>query len=136
MDEKLWREIDEKEPIPAHIYERMESMRKHHKLVIDDEYVKRPTMIAGIRKAGELNTAVLDEVARHIRAGMSTQEIDDIVREFTHAHGGICAPYQYEGYPKSVCVSVNNEVCHGIPSRLRKLHDGDIVNVDCTTVLV
>ena len=135
MDEKLWREIDEKEPIPAHILERMEQMKKHHKEVIDPEFIKRPTMIEGIRRAGEVNTAVLDEVGKHIRAGMSTQDIDDIVREFTHARGAICAPYKYEGFPKSVCTSINNEVCHGIPSRLRKLHDGDIINVDCTTIL-
>ncbi|MBR3358434.1 MAG: type I methionyl aminopeptidase [Solobacterium sp.] len=135
MDELLWREIDEKEPIPAHILERMEEMRKHHKPLIDPAYIKRPTMIEGIRRAGAVNTAVLDEVAKHIRAGMSTQDIDDIVREFTHAQGAICAPYKFEGYPKSVCTSINNEVCHGIPSRLRKLHDGDIINVDCTTIL-
>ena len=135
MDEKLWAEIDEKEPVPEHILNRMNELRKHHKEVIDDEYIKRPTMIEGIRKAGVINTAVLDEVARQIRAGMTTQEIDDIVSSFTKEHQAICAPLGYEGYPKSVCVSINEEVCHGIPSRFRKLHDGDIVNVDCTTIL-
>ena len=57
--------------------------------IIDESLIKRPTMIEGIRKAGVLNTAVLDEVAKNIRPGMRTSEIDDIVREFTHAHGGI-----------------------------------------------
>ncbi len=134
MDEKLWKEIDEKEPIPAHIHERMEEMRRHKKLVIEDRYIKRPTMIEGIRKAGEINTGVLDEVASKIHAGMTTQDIDNIVAEYTKAHDAICAPLHFEGYPKSVCTSINEEVCHGIPSRLRRLHDGDIINVDCTTI--
>lgn len=135
MDEKLWAEIDEKEPIPTHIKERMETLRSHHQEVIDDEWIKRPTQIEGMRKAGALNTAVLDEVAKHIHDGMSTQDIDDIVYNFTKEHGGICAPYQYEGFPKHVCTSINGEVCHGIPARHRKIHDGDIINVDCTTIL-
>ena len=135
MDEKLWKEIDEKEPIPKHIHERMESLRRKHKQVIDDKWIKRPTMIEGIRRAGVVNTGVLDEVGRQIHDGMSTQEIDDIVAEYTKAHGAICAPLNYEGFPKSVCTSINNEVCHGIPARHRKIHDGDIINVDCTTIL-
>ncbi len=135
MDEKIWQEIDEREPIPAHIHEKMELLRKRHKEVIDDEWIKRPTQIEGIRKAGVINTGVLDEVGKRICAGMSTQDIDDIVAEYTKAHGGICAPLNYEGFPKSVCVSINDEVCHGIPARHRKLRDGDIVNVDCTTIL-
>ena len=135
MDELIWKRIDSEEPIPAHIYEKMTELRRRHKEVIDDEYIKRPTMIEGIRRAGVINTAVLDEVGKHICAGMRTSEIDDIVREFTPAQGAVCAPYGYEGYPKSVCTSINNEVCHGIPSRLVKLHNGDIVNVDCTTIL-
>lgn len=135
MDEKRWLEIDEKEPIPEHIQEKINSFRLKHVEVIDEKYIKRPSMIEGIRKAGVINTGVLDEVAKQIHAGMRTSEIDDIVREYTHAHGAICAPYKYEGYPKSVCTSINDEVCHGIPSRLIKLKDGDIVNVDCTTIL-
>ncbi|MGM9940775.1 MAG: type I methionyl aminopeptidase [Bulleidia sp.] len=135
MDEKLWKEIDEREPIPHHIHERMEQLRQKHKEVIDDEWIKRPTMIEGMRKAGVVNTGCLDEVAKHIRVGMSTQEIDDIVASYTKQHGGICAPLGYEGYPKSVCTSINGEVCHGIPARHRKLRDGDIINVDCTTIV-
>ena len=101
----------------------------------EEKYIKRPSQIEGIRKAGVINTGVLDEVAGKIHAGMSTQDIDNIVAEYTKAHGAICAPLNYEGYPKSVCTSINEEVCHGIPSRLKKLHDGDIINVDCTTIL-
>lgn len=135
IDEKRWQEIDEKEPIPSHILERMEYLRKKHKDVIDDEWIKRPSQIEGIRKAGEINTGVLDEVGKLIYEGMSTQDIDDIVSKYTAEHGGICAPLNYEGFPKSVCTSINGEVCHGIPARHRKLRNGDIINVDCTTIL-
>lgn len=135
IDEKRWQEIDEKEPIPSHILERMEYLRKKHKDVIDDEWIKRPSQIEGIRKAGEINTGALDEVGKLIHEGMSTQDIDDIVSKYTAEHGGICAPLNYEGFPKSVCTSINGEVCHGIPARHRKLRNGDIINVDCTTIL-
>ena len=135
IDEKRWQEIDEKEPIPSHILERMEYLRKKYKDVIDDEWIKRPSQIEGIRKAGEINTGVLDEVGKLIHEGMSTQDIDDIVSKYTAEHGGICAPLNYEGFPKSVCTSINGEVCHGIPARHRKLRNGDIINVDCTTIL-
>lgn len=135
IDDKRWQEIDEKEPIPSHILERMEYLRKKHKDVIDDEWIKRPSQIEGIRKAGEINTGVLDEVGKLIHEGMSTQDIDDIVSKYTAEHGGICAPLNYEGFPKSVCTSINGEVCHGIPARHRKLRNGDIINVDCTTIL-
>lgn len=123
------------EPVPAHILERMEALRKQGKIVPDEKLIKRSSHIEGIRAAGVVNTAVLDAVAEKIHEGMSTQEIDDIVVETTHRYGGICAPYRFEGYPKSVCTSINEEVCHGIPARHRKLHSGDIVNVDCTTIL-
>ena len=135
MEEKLWAEIDEREPIAEHIRERMEALRRQRKMLPEERYIKRPTMIEGIRRAGEINTGVLDEVGRRIHAGMTTQDIDDIVAQYTAAHGAVCAPLHYEGYPKSVCTSINEEVCHGIPSRLRKIHEGDIINVDCTTIL-
>lgn len=133
--DKRWKKIMEEEPIPSHIKEKMDALRKRGEIVIEDCYIKRPSQIEGIRKASALNTAVLDEVGKHIRVGMTTQEIDDIVHQFTEEHGGICAPYHYEGFPKHVCTSVNEEVCHGIPTRLKKLKEGDIINVDCTTIL-
>ena len=123
------------EPIPAHIRERMEELRRKGKIVPDERLIKRPSHIEGIRRAGAVNTGVLDAVAAQIHEGMSTQEIDDIVTAYTHEHNGICAPYHFEGYPKSVCTSINEEVCHGIPAKHRKLHNGDIVNVDCTTIV-
>ncbi|MBQ9047450.1 MAG: type I methionyl aminopeptidase [Solobacterium sp.] len=134
-DEERKQKIFEEEPVPEHILVKIEEHRRRGMEVPDEELIKRPSHIEGIRAAGVINTAVLDEVAARIHAGMTTQDIDDIVSEFTRAHGGICAPLGYEGYPKSVCTSINAEVCHGIPSRHRKLREGDIVNVDCTTIL-
>ena len=97
--------------------------------------LKTPEQIAEIRKSADLNTAVLDHVAAHIKAGMSTAEIDKLVYDFTTEHGGIPAPLNYEGFPKSVCTSINNVICHGIPSEDEILQDGDIINVDVSTIL-
>ena len=96
--------------------------------------IKTPEQIDGIREAGKVNNAVLDEVAARIKPGMTTLEIDNIVAETTKKLGGICAPLNYEGFPKSVCTSLNDQVCHGIPSEEDVLEEGDIVNVDCTTI--
>ena len=96
--------------------------------------LKTPAQIEMIRKSADLNTAVLDEVAKHIRIGMSTAEIDEIVYRFTTEHGGIPAPLNYQGFPKSVCTSLNNEICHGIPDEEIVLKEGDIVNVDVSTI--
>lgn len=97
--------------------------------------LKTPAQIEMIRKSADLNTAVLDEVAKHIRIGMSTAEIDEIVYRFTTEHGGIPAPLNYQGFPKSVCTSLNNEICHGIPDENIMIQDGDIINVDVSTIL-
>lgn len=99
------------------------------------ELIKTPEQIEGIKQAGKLNTAVLDEVAKNIREGMSTLEIDKIVYDYTTLHGGTPAPLNYEGFPKSVCTSINEVVCHGIPKEEDILQEGDIINVDCTTIL-
>lgn len=99
------------------------------------ELIKTPEQIECIKQAGKLNTAVLDEVARNIREGMSTLEIDKIVYDYTTLHGGTPAPLNYEGFPKSVCTSINEVVCHGIPKEEDILQEGDIINVDCTTIL-
>ena len=104
-------------------------------IVPDRSLLKTPEQIAEIRKSADLNTAVLDHVAAHIKAGMSTAQIDKLVYDFTTEHGGIPAPLGYEGFPKSVCVSVNDQVCHGFPSEDVILKSGDIVNVDCSTIL-
>ena len=97
------------------------------------EMIKTEEQIAGIREAGRINTLVLDEVAKHIRAGITTNDINEIVHKKTLELGGIPAPLNYEGFPKSVCTSINDAVCHGIPDNT-VLKNGDIINVDCTTI--
>ena len=113
----------------------MAEFEKHGYEVPTPELIKTPAQIEKIRASAKINTGVLDAVAAVIHEGMSTQEIDDVVSSYTKLHGAVCAPLHFEGYPKSVCTSINEEVCHGIPSRLRKLRDGDIVNVDVSTIL-
>lgn len=125
---------EETKHIPPHILERMEELKRHHKEVPPYSLIRSAEQIQGIKDSAVINTGVLDAVAEKIHVGMTTQEIDDIVATFTKEHDAICAPYHYEGYPKSVCTSINDEVCHGIPSKLRRLHDGDIVNVDVSTI--
>lgn len=97
--------------------------------------IKTPEQIEGIRRSGVVNTGVLDLIASEIRAGMSTAEIDRLVYDYTVGHGAVPAPLNYEGFPKSVCVSINEVVCHGIPSEDEILEEGDIVNVDVSTIL-
>lgn len=98
------------------------------------EMIKNPQQIEGIRESSRINIAVLDYVAEKIRLGMSTEEIDQMVYQKTTELGGIPATLHYDGFPKSVCTSRNNEVCHGIPSPNIFLEDGDIVNVDASTI--
>lgn len=104
-------------------------------IVPDPSLLKTPEQIDAIKKSAALNTAILDHVAKHIYAGMSTAEIDTLVFDYTTAHGGIPAPLGFEGFPKSVCTSINNEICHGIPDENIILQEGDIVNVDVSTIL-
>jgi len=96
--------------------------------------LKGPEDIAAIERAGRLVIETLDQVAQVIRPGMETEEINTLVHEFTLQHGARPAPLHYRGFPKSVCVSVNEVICHGIPGK-RVLHDGDIVNIDVTSIL-
>lgn len=104
-------------------------------LVPTPSLIKTPEQIEGIRRSGKINTGVLDLVAAEIKAGMSTAQIDKLVYEYTCDHGAIPAPLNYEGFPKSVCTSVNEVVCHGIPSEEEILEEGDIINVDVSTIL-
>ena len=110
------------------------SLAAKGQIVPDRSLLKTPEQIAAIRKSADLNTAVLDHVAAHIHAGMSTAEIDKLVYDFTTEHGGIPAPLNYEGFPKSVCTSINNVICHGIPDENEILEEGDIINVDVSTI--
>lgn len=96
--------------------------------------IRSEEQIAGIRESAKINTALLDYISENIREGITTQDVDDMVYEFTRSHGAIPAPLHYEGYPKSCCVSRNEIVCHGIPNKNEFLRNGDIVNVDVSTI--
>ena len=111
------------------------SYQNRGELVPTRELIKTPEQIEGIRRSGEVNTGVLDLIEREIHAGMSTADIDKLVYDYTVSHGAIPAPLNYEGFPKSVCTSINEVVCHGIPSEYEILEEGDIINVDVSTIL-
>ncbi|EJX07291.1 methionine aminopeptidase, type I [gut metagenome] len=113
---------------------RVLSFQNRGELVPTRGLIKSPEQIEGIRQSGIINTGVLDLVAKEIKAGMSTAEIDRLVYDYTTSHGAIPAPLNYEGFPKSVCTSINEVVCHGIPSEDEILEEGDIVNVDVSTI--
>lgn len=117
------------------IEEKMALHASRGEIVPGRKLLKTPAQIEKIRESAALNTAVLDAVAEQIHIGMSTEEIDKIVYDFTTKHGGIPAPLNYQGFPKSVCTSLNNEVCHGIPDPNIILEEGDIINVDVSTIL-
>ncbi|MCR5387698.1 MAG: methionyl aminopeptidase [Lachnospiraceae bacterium] len=117
FDEKLQRMADEGCEVP------------------DRELVKNPKQIELIKKSAVINMAILDYVGEHIKEGVSTEEINGWVNEITYGMGGIPATLNYQGFPKSVCTSINDVVCHGIPSEDEILKDGDIINVDCSTIL-
>lgn len=116
FDEKLQRLAEQGENVPARAL------------------LKTPEEIEGIKRSAAVNVGVLDFVAERIGAGVSTEQIDQWVYDYTVEHDAIPAPLDFEGYPKSVCTSVNEVVCHGIPSEDEVLKDGDIVNIDCSTI--
>jgi methionyl aminopeptidase len=93
-----------------------------------------PEGFAGMRKAGRVAAEVLDALVPHVRPGVTTQEIDELVFQEIEARGGIPATLGYRGYDKSCCTSINHVVCHGIPGD-RALKDGDIVNIDVTPIV-
>ena len=90
---------------------------------------------AKMRIAGEMAARTLDFITPHIVEGVTTEELDDLMYSFITRNGAIPAPLNYKGYPKSTCISVNNVICHGIPSPDKKLKNGDILNIDVTTIV-
>ena len=104
-------------------------------LVPSHEFIKTPKQIEKIKESAKINIAILDYVAEHIQEGVTTQEIDNWVAKITKEAGAVAAPLGYEGFPKSVCTSINEQVCHGIPSEDIVLKSGDIINVDVSTIL-
>lgn len=107
--------------------------KRFHK-VPERNIIKNEQQLNGMRESSKINMAVLDYVAQNIHEGMTTQDIDNLVYEKTKEFGAIPAPLNYQGFPKSVCTSINDQVCHGIPSDNVRIIDGDIINVDCSTI--
>lgn len=114
--------------------EKIETYRKMGCLVPEHGIIKNEEQIKGIRESGKRNIEILNYIDENIKTGITTEEIDKLVYEKTIALGGIPAPLNYEGFPKSVCTSINEQVCHGIPSKDVILKEGDIINVDVSTI--
>ncbi len=97
--------------------------------------IKTKEEIELMRKSGHLAAETLNYLEKLLKPGMSTLEVNNICHDFIISHGAIPAPLNYKGFPKSVCTSINQVVCHGIPTEKVKLKEGDILNVDVTTIL-
>lgn len=100
-----------------------------------NKMIKPPEEIAGMRRAGAFNGELMDYIRPYIKAGISTEEINTLVHDYTVKHGHTPASLGYHNFPKSVCTSINDVVCHGIPSEKAVLKEGDIVNIDVTTIV-
>ena len=97
--------------------------------------IKTEAQIEGIRRSSQLTCRILDTLETRIEPGITTEQINRWVHEMTVEHGARPAPLNYRGFPKSVCTSLNEVICHGIPTPDRVLKDGDILNVDVTSIL-
>jgi methionyl aminopeptidase len=113
---------------------RLEEMEKQGYIIPPRDIIKNERQIAGIRRACQLSKEILDKVEDIIVPGMTTEAINTWVHEYMLAHGAYPATLHYNGYPKSVCTSLNEVICHGIPGS-RILLDGDIMNIDVTCIL-
>ena len=96
--------------------------------------IKTHEEIKKMRRAGKIASKLLKYIEEFIFVGQNTEKINNLCEEFTRKHGAISAPLNYRGFPKSICTSINNVVCHGIPSKIDVLEDGDIINVDVTVI--
>jgi len=97
-------------------------------------FIKTQEEIKKMRVAGKLAAKVLDFIEPYVKEGVSTEELNKLCHDYIVENGAIAAPLNYHGFPKSICTSINNIVCHGIPSEKDILKDGDIVNVDITVI--
>ncbi len=93
-----------------------------------------PQAFAAMRKAGQLTAQALDLLCDHVRPGVTTDELDRLIRDFAVANDAVPAPLFYRGYPRSICTSINHVVCHGIPND-KPLREGDVVNIDVTLIV-
>ena len=112
---------------------KIKKAKKQGYMIPPKKIIKNAEKIEKMKKAAVVNNGMLDYIEEHIKAGMSTEDIDDMCVKYLKEHGGRSADLGYQGYPKSVCTSVNDVVCHGVPSKEVILKEGDIVNVDATT---
>src|SRR6056300_1109426 len=96
--------------------------------------IKTPEQIEKMRVAGRLAAEVLEMIGPHVKAGVTTDELDAICHDYiVNTQDAVPAPLNYHGFPKSICTSVNHQVCHGIPSN-KRLKNGDIINIDITVI--
>lgn len=116
------------------IDDKLNLIKNENSILPTIKMIKNKEQIEGIRRAGELNTYLLDYITPFVTEGITTEELNRLAHEETIKQGGIPAPLNYHGFPKSICTSINEVVCHGIPDD-RKLKNGDIVNLDFTTIV-
>lgn len=115
--------------------EKLISLRKRGFMVPTRDMIKTKSEIEGIRKSAKINNGLLDLIGENIKEGITTEEIDKLAYSYTVDNGGVPATLNYDGFPKSICTSINNVVCHGIPGEDVVLKNGDIINVDVTTIV-
>lgn len=113
---------------------RLEELHKEGYPIPTPDIFKTDEQIEGIRRACQLSREILDILERKVIPGVTTEALDAWVYEYTITHGAYPAPLNYNGFPKSICTSINEVICHGIPGS-RELQDGDIVNIDITCLL-
>ena len=119
----------------CHLFQDQETTPSQVKTNKKSNLIKTPEEIEGMRRAGAFNGQLMDYVRPHVLAGVSTEHINTLVHEYTIKHGHKPACLGYHGFPKSACISRNEVVCHGIPSPDEIILNGDIVNVDLTTIV-
>ena len=120
---------------PIEVEQRIQELRKNKNIQLPPRKILRTREeLAGIKASAEINTALLDFITPFVKAGVSTRELDSLVYQFTTDNGAIPAPLGYGDFPKSCCISINDVVCHGIPNEFDILEDGDIVNIDVSTI--
>jgi len=101
----------------------------------DPVTIKSPSEAEAMRVACRMAAKTLREAGKLVKPGISTDDINDFVHAYTLENNAVPAPLNYRGFPKSVCTSINEVVCHGIPSRKEILKDGDIINIDVTSIV-
>lgn len=112
---------------------RLEAYKKDGYITPPKKMIKNKNQIEGIKKAAAINNGMLDYIEQNIKAGISTDDIDKMAQDYLKNNNAHSADLGYQGYPKSICTSINDVICHGIPSKDVILKEGDIINVDATT---